>query len=157
MGDENDDSAPNARCRRPLSMGRTAAGTLTACPSSSDARRARHWARCATTSRAPIPFYCTFQILLRRPIVPYQGDSTFTILRNFCGRRTFTVLRENGLTFTQPPPYDIQRGASREGVLWHLPTREMLMLCTASACWTREAVSCEQGGVRAAVWKSEMR
>jgi hypothetical protein len=31
---------------------------------------------------------------------------TFTVLRESCTLHTFTILRQNALTFTLPPPYD---------------------------------------------------
>ena len=40
--DENEDSAPNARCRSGLSMGRTACRPLSSSPAAGDAARAPH-------------------------------------------------------------------------------------------------------------------
>jgi hypothetical protein len=34
------------------------------------------------------------------------GTRTFTVLRESCTLHTFTILRQNALTFTLPPPYD---------------------------------------------------
>jgi hypothetical protein len=33
------------------------------------------------------------------------GTMTFTVLRESCTLHTFTILRQNALTFTLPPPY----------------------------------------------------
>ena len=38
------------------------------------------------------------------------GTMTFTVLRESCTLHTFTILRQNALTFTLPPPY--ARGAA---------------------------------------------
>ena len=35
------------------------------------------------------------------------GTRTFTVLRESCTLHTFTILRQNALTFTLPPPYDM--------------------------------------------------
>ena len=41
---------------------------------------------------------------------PYR---TFTILQNLCARHTFTVLLQNPLTFTLPPPYALAWASSK--------------------------------------------
>ena len=33
---------------------------------------------------------------------------TFTVLRESCTLHTFTILRQNALTFTLPPPYELK-------------------------------------------------
>ena len=44
------------------------------------------------------------------------GAGTFTVLRKFCSRCTFTVLRQKPLTFTEPPPYDGRSAAASAAV-----------------------------------------
>ena len=38
------------------------------------------------------------------------GTMTFTVLRESCTLHTFTILRQNALTFTLPPPYGLLHG-----------------------------------------------
>ena len=55
MCDENDDSAPIARCLGPVWTGLTAGRAVSAPSAAGPSPRARHWERCTTSLRAPIP------------------------------------------------------------------------------------------------------